>query len=52
LEEINGDLLEADLWIASILAHQLAFYSAPILLGCTMSKLMGRRLAPASNAGL
>ena len=26
MEEINGDLLEADLWIASILAHLLAFF--------------------------
>lgn len=26
LEEIIGDLLQADLWIASILAHLLAFF--------------------------
>ena len=26
LEEINGDLPEADLWIVSILGHLLAFF--------------------------
>ena len=41
LEEMSNDLEEADLWIASILARLLTFFSTASVLECVGSKLIG-----------